>query len=144
VNYQLRIFNQNSSEYWLSLILRYRTLRHPLGLNYTRTQLEAESKDIHLGLFDDNRIYASLILSPKNKDTIQLRQMAVDLDFQSKGIGRKLLIEAEQFAQEKGYSFIFCHARISATDFYEKLNYIKIGDEFQEVSIPHILMQKKL
>lgn len=142
MSYQLKIFDQNSADYWLALILRYRVLRHPLDLNYTRHQLESESNDIHFGFFDENRIYAYLMLSPQNADTIQLRQMAVDPDFQKSGLGKRLIVEAEKYACKNGYTSIFCHARISASDFYKKLDFLPIGDVFQEVSIPHILMQK--
>jgi predicted GNAT family N-acyltransferase len=36
------------------------------------------------------------------------------------------------------------HARKSALGFYEKLGYTPEGDEFEEVTIPHYLMRKKL
>jgi predicted GNAT family N-acyltransferase len=36
------------------------------------------------------------------------------------------------------------HARKSAVGFYEKFGYRISGNEFIEVSIPHIVMEKKL
>jgi predicted GNAT family N-acyltransferase len=36
------------------------------------------------------------------------------------------------------------HARKIATGFYEKMGYVKVGHEFQEITIPHYLMEKKL
>jgi predicted GNAT family N-acyltransferase len=36
------------------------------------------------------------------------------------------------------------HARKSAVGFYEKLGYKIVGDEFEEVTIPHFEMQKTL
>jgi predicted GNAT family N-acyltransferase len=36
------------------------------------------------------------------------------------------------------------HARKNATGFYEKMGYKKRGAEFQEITIPHYVMEKKL
>jgi predicted GNAT family N-acyltransferase len=36
------------------------------------------------------------------------------------------------------------HARKTASGFYEKLGYKVASDEFEEVTIPHYVMQKKL
>jgi predicted GNAT family N-acyltransferase len=36
------------------------------------------------------------------------------------------------------------HARKDAQGFYEKMGYQASGQEFQEISIPHLIMQKKL
>jgi predicted GNAT family N-acyltransferase len=34
------------------------------------------------------------------------------------------------------------HARIVAVGFYEKMGYVRQGELFTEVGIPHVLMQK--
>jgi predicted GNAT family N-acyltransferase len=36
------------------------------------------------------------------------------------------------------------HARKTATGFYEKLGYVISGGEFEEVTLPHVVMEKKL
>jgi predicted GNAT family N-acyltransferase len=36
------------------------------------------------------------------------------------------------------------HARKSATGFYEKLGYTTDGQEFLEVTLPHVVMEKLL
>ncbi len=36
------------------------------------------------------------------------------------------------------------HARKTAVGFYEKLGYFSTGGEFEEVTIPHNIMEKKL
>jgi predicted GNAT family N-acyltransferase len=47
-------------------------------------------------------------------------------------------------ARDAGFKKIRMHARKTAVGFYEKLGYTVIGKEFTEVSIPHLLMEKKL
>jgi hypothetical protein len=36
------------------------------------------------------------------------------------------------------------HARETAVPFYERLRYSPVGDVFQEVTLPHRLMEKRL
>ena len=36
------------------------------------------------------------------------------------------------------------HARETAVVFYEKLGYSSLGDQFEEVTIPHWAMEKRL
>ncbi len=76
--------------------------------------------------------------------TIKLRQMAVENSQQGKGIGATMMNFAENVARDRGYKVMAMHARKTATGFYEKLGYRVEGDEFQEVTIPHYLMKKKL
>jgi GNAT superfamily N-acetyltransferase len=63
---------------------------------------------------------------------------------QGKGIGRALMIFAENIARDQGYKRLCMHARRSAIGFYEKLGYAVSGDEFVEVTIPHFTMEKSL
>jgi GNAT superfamily N-acetyltransferase len=83
-------------------------------------------------------------LFPKDKTTIQLRQMAVISGLQGKGIGKVLMQFAENISRDLGYHKLIMHARKTALGFYEKLGYSKIGSEFLEVTIPHFAMEKDL
>lgn len=84
------------------------------------------------------------MLVEDNPTTVRLRQMAVINDLQGKGIGKALMQFAENLARDRGYKKISMHARKNATGFYEKMGYVKVGNEFEEITIPHYLMQKKL
>ena len=79
--------------------------------------------------------------SPK---TLRLRQMAVVSGLQGKGIGKVLTQFAENIARDRGYTKVMMHARKTAIGFYKKLGYRKSGDEFEEVTIPHYVMEKDL
>ncbi|MFY8005577.1 MAG: GNAT family N-acetyltransferase, partial [Chitinophagaceae bacterium] len=63
---------------------------------------------------------------------------------QGKGIGRVLMNFAENVARDYGYKIMQMNARKTAVGFYEKLGYAVCSDEFEEVTIPHFLMQKAL
>ena len=140
----IRIFSQSDPEYLLSLILRYKILRVPLGLTFTKNDLERDRDDVHIGAFDGDVVIASLILTHSDDGTVQMRQVAVDAPFQGKGIGRELALYAESYARDKGYNLIHCHARSVAAPFYLRLGYHTIGEEFVEVGIPHFHMAKSL
>ena len=51
---------------------------------------------------------------------------------------------AENLARDRGIKKIEMHARKAAVGFYEKLGYKVKGDEFEEVTIPHYVMEKAL
>ena len=73
-----------------------------------------------------------------------MRQVAVSPRAQGQGIGRALTEFAEDLARRRGFSRMTLHARAIAVPFYEKLGYQRVGDEFEEVTIPHWSMQKAL
>jgi predicted GNAT family N-acyltransferase len=140
----LKIIDHGSPEYRLMVDLRTEILRKPLGLTFSPEDLEREKDDILLGAFDDDRILACCILSRENDETCRLRQMAVLNNLQGKGIGASLMNFAEIVARDKGYRKMSMHARKSACGFYEKLGYQVASDEFEEVTIPHYVMEKRL
>jgi predicted GNAT family N-acyltransferase len=51
---------------------------------------------------------------------------------------------AETVARDKGYKKVMMHARKNAMGFYEKLGYKATGNEFEEVTLPHYVMEKRL
>jgi predicted GNAT family N-acyltransferase len=140
----LKIIEHGSKEYQQMINLRNDILRKPLGLQFTEEELVKEANDILIGAFDDDRILACCMLTAIDKEKIRLRQMAVHNSLQGKGIGATMMNFAENVAHDRGYRIMTMHARKSALGFYEKLGYSVYGDEFVEVTIPHVEMQKKL
>ena len=140
----LKQIDYGSPEYEQMLRLRYDLLRKPLGLSFNPGELEKEKEDVLIGAFEDDRLLGCCLLTRVDPKTVRLRQMAVPNNLQGKGIGRALMIFAENIARDMGYQTLMMHARISATGFYEKLGYSKSDVQFIEVTIPHIVMEKKL
>jgi predicted GNAT family N-acyltransferase len=140
----LKIIDHGSEQYKQMLKLRDDILRKPLGLNFTKEELEKEKDYLLIGAYEDDKLLACCMLVEENSKTVRLRQMAVLNDLQGKGIGKALMIFAENLARDRGYKKITMHARKIATGFYEKMGYVKVGHEFQEITIPHYLMEKKL
>lgn len=126
------------------LKLRDEVLRKPLGLEFSDDELEKEKQHMHMAAYEDDRILGCCMLVKEDAETVRLRQMAVVNDVQGKGIGKALMQFAENLARDRGYRRIIMHARKNAIGFYEKLGYKKKGEEFEEVTIPHYIMQKEL
>jgi N-acetylglutamate synthase-like GNAT family acetyltransferase len=124
--------------------LRIDILRRPLGLTFTEDELEREKEDVLMGAFEDDRLLGCCLLTRVDEKTIRLRQMAVPNNMQGKGIGRALMIFAENIARDQGYKKLCMHARKTALGFYQKLGYSPSGHEFIEVTIPHYVMEKAL
>ncbi len=140
----LKIIDYGSPEYHQMVDLRRVILRKPLGLDFTDDDLEKEKEDVLIGVFEDDKLEGCCLLTTIEDKTFRLRQMAVTAGLQGKGIGRVLLVFAENVARDMGYKKMTMHARTSALGFYEKLGYKTSGDEFFEVTIPHYVMEKDL
>jgi len=106
---------------------------------------------IHIGGFiGDNLIAISTMLENNNtshelSNAIQLRGMAVLKEHQKKGYGQQLLKFAEKLSKENNKTFLWMNARVKAVDFYQKLNYNKVGNVFEVLDVgKHYVMFKKL
>jgi ribosomal protein S18 acetylase RimI-like enzyme len=124
--------------------LRDDILRKPLGLHFTPEELESEKQNLMMGAFEDDSMLGCCMLVEEEPHTVRLRQMAVINDLQGKGVGTALMNFAENLARDRGYKKITMHARKNAIGFYEKLGYRKVGKEFEEITIPHYVMEKQL
>lgn len=140
----LKIIDHGTEEYQKVLDLRDAVLRRPLGLSFSPDEIEKEKNNLHIAAYEDDQMLGCCMLVEENPQSVRLRQMAVLNDLQGKGIGKALMQFAENLARDRGYKQITMHARKNALGFYEKMGYKKLGDEFNEITIPHYVMEKKL
>lgn len=140
----LKFIDYGTPEYHQMIDLRMQILRTPLGLSFTKEDLEKEQNDMLLGCFDEEQLEGCCLLTEVEPSTVKLRQMAVLYGLQGKGIGRVLMNFAENVARDAGYKKLTMHARKTAIGFYEKLGYTTCSDEFEEVTVPHFEMEKIL
>ena len=140
----LKQIDYGTPEYDTMLRLRYDLLRKPLGLSFDPKELEKEKDDVLIGAFEDEKMLGCCLLTSMDAKTLRLRQMAVYNNLQGKGIGRALMIFAENIARDMGYEILMMHARVTAIGFYEKLGYVKKDGQFIEITIPHVIMEKRL
>lgn len=81
------------------------------------------STDIFFVYEEDGRIIG-MVRGRKNR----VHTLFVDVSYQNKRIGRKLMEKFEQCAAEQGSEHIEIHASLAAAAFYEKMGYRKLGD----------------
>jgi predicted GNAT family N-acyltransferase len=134
-----------SSLFYQGLIdLRQKVLRTPLGLRLEFDQTQTDPKDWHLGALDQAHLIGVVSLSPLADEYIQMRQMAIEPLYQSKGIGRELVRKAEHTILQRGYKYVQLDARESAINFYKKAGYHTSSGSFMKTGIPHYRMAKTL
>ncbi len=138
----IREIAADSPEYEQVYQLREEILRSPLGLSLKDEDLSGEKNEMILAAIQNEQVIGCVLLQPVNDITVKLRQMAIAATEQNKGIGSRLLEEAENTAWKSGFERIVLHARKTAADFYEDAGYTAEGDEFEEVGIPHLFMEK--
>ena len=145
MNITRKVIRFQSEDYHKSVELRDKILRKPLGMIFTEEFLAEDKKEHILGLFENNKILATLNLKPVSSNTLKMRQVAVDDHLQGKGLGGILVDFSEEYALEKGFDEIVLHARDTAVKFYLSLDY-EITDQnyFTEVGIKHLKMRKRL
>lgn len=140
----LQLIDHGSKEYRQMVQLRNDILRKPLGLSLTEQELATETEEILIGAFEDEKILGCCMLVKQDEKNVKLRQMAVLNNLQGKGIGRALMMFAENISRDRGYKKITMHARKTVSGFYERLGYKISSEEFKEVTIPHYVMEKNL
>ena len=141
---EIQIAKFQSSQYYQALALRDKVLRAPLGLFFSGEDILAEQAYTHFIMLQEDKVVATAQMVNTGNGTGKMRQVAVDFEFQSKGLGGKLVDFMENWTRESGLNGITLHARETAVAFYEKRNYSKKGESFMEVGIPHFFMEKHI
>lgn len=140
----IRIIQTGTKEYEEMINLRMKVLLDPIGIPRSYIHPEKEKNDILIATFTENKMTGCCILSKTDSETLQLRQMAVDHQIQNTGLGRMIVLYAEETAIKRGYKKIMMHARDAVLDFYKKCGYSIVGKQFFEVGIGHHKMEKEL
>lgn len=99
---------------------------------------------VHLVYFDGNEpIAAGRIVQPG--DTVyKIGRLAVLKQYRKQGLGKRLVEDMINYAEGKGGEKIEVGAQLRAVGFYKKLGFEAIGEEYEEIGVPHIRMIKIL
>jgi N-acetylglutamate synthase-like GNAT family acetyltransferase len=140
----IKQIDHGTKEYQQMVELRNELLRKPLGITFKPEELAKEKNDILIAAFEEDKLLGCCLLTKVDNQCVRLRQMAVQNNLQGKGIGASMMNYAENVARDAGYHKIIMHARKTTIPFFEKLGYKVTGNEFEEITIPHFVMEKKL
>lgn len=141
---EFKVVSFESPLYEQSVELRDKLLRIPLGLPRSRKIREQEREDLHAVAIERNQVVAAALLRKNGNNRMKMRQVAVERAFQGKGLGRQLVHFAEKTAKFNGCAYLELYTRKIAAEFYRKQGYSNCGDEFEEMGIPHLPMEKDL
>lgn len=125
--------------------LRWKLLRSHWNEPPGSEQDEDEDSSYHVMVKDEERIVGIARLQGIEPGLAQIRYMAVDDDYQGKGIGRMIMQHLEDYARKTNIDEIFLHARENAVPFYEKLGYRLMEKSYVLFDcIQHYKMNKRL
>ena len=126
-------------------LFRWEILRKPLGKSIESLKDEYEDSSYHLIGVIDNKIIACGRLHFNSDNEAQIRYMAIDENFQRKGIGVKIIELLEAEAKKKQINKIVLNARNHVIKFYAKSGYRAVRKyEGSDTGIPHTTMEKLL
>ena len=96
-------------------------------------------------LLDEGYPIATCRFYEDNDNAVILGRVVVLPQYRGKGLGVKVMEEAEKWIRELGYNTVIVDSRLEVTGFYEKLGYELIGQHEEQCGSFHcIRMQKKL
>ena len=127
--------------------LRYSILREPWGQPRGSEVLSDEDAATHaLALDSDNNKILGVARMQANSDTqVQVRCVAVLLDAQGLGVGKKLMNYLENMARNDGFKEVVLDARDTAVAFYHAIGYETIEMSYLLFGeIQHWRMRKDL
>ena len=126
-------------------LLRYQVLRAPWGKEKGSEKDQFEDDSIHRIALLKNKVIAVGRLHLINISVAQIRYMAVNKEYEGRGLGSRLLVALEDVAREKNIKTIILDARETAVSFYEKHSYqLQKKSHLLFNEIQHYKMQKKL
>ena len=131
--------------------IRHQILRQGHPIEDCHFEGDEEEQTFHLGAFVEGKLVsvASFFFEkhPKLEGEYQyrLRGMATLPEFRHQGLSSELLRMGLPIIKQNFCSLLWCNARVSASGFYQKVGFEKVGSEFDIPSVgPHIVMFKRL
>ncbi|UUV99472.1 GNAT family N-acetyltransferase [Vagococcus luciliae] len=134
----------NSAVYKETLHLRNQVLRKSAGKPLLVDAPIEEKSDIHLVIKQDGKVVGTLLLHPCFSSCVQVKQVAISPSCQGQGLGKKLMVYAEDVAKRLGYTTIFLTGRQSAWHFYQKLGYSELMEEYTDGDLVFKVFKKDI
>jgi predicted GNAT family N-acyltransferase len=130
--------------------LREDVLLGPIGYDMRRYQREFPGMEERIEHFvavtahhGQERVVgcAGLLANEPRQGAGRITQMAVDLQRQGEGIGRRLVVAVESRAfGELKLRVLCCHVPVPAMGFFERLGWEADSEQFVEAGVPHLRM----
>lgn len=106
---------------------------------------DTDKVSTHIVLYDNGKAISTCRVFKYNDYSVYaLGRLCVLKEYRGKGIGSRMLKEAEQCVSELGGKELILHSQYHARGFYEKSGYDEYGELEYEQDCPHIWMKKAL
>lgn len=106
----------------------------------TDMELPEDWDGMHFGLYHQHELTAVVSLFIDGTSA-QFRKMAVLPNDQGKGFGLQLLKYLVDYCKSQGIKNLWCNARVSAINFYQKIGFEIVGASCQQNQIAYIKME---
>jgi N-acetylglutamate synthase-like GNAT family acetyltransferase len=124
--------------------LRYAVLRQPWNKPKDTATDDLEESSINAYIEQEGKVIACGRLQDNGNGLGQIRCMAVDANYQGKGLGKLIVSKLEEEAKEIGLKTIELQARENALEFYKSQGYEVKEPSFKLWDIiQHYLMTKE-
>jgi predicted GNAT family N-acyltransferase len=98
---------------------------------------EMDEVSVHAIAYDEGKAIGTGRLLPDG----HIGRMAVKKSARRNGAGGLILAALIDESKRRGDKGVLLHAQLHASTFYERFGFVREGEEFDEVGIPHILMR---
>ena len=133
-----------SDLYRQALALREAILRRPLGLTISAEELADDAARQHFCALWLGRVVGSVSLKPLGRGAAPAEADGRRPGAAAQRVGRQLLSHAEDWGRTSGFHLMVLNARLGAEGFYAAYGYLVEGEPFEENTLPHIRMTKRL
>jgi GNAT superfamily N-acetyltransferase len=126
-----------------TVALRTRVLRDHLPGREARAASDELPSTWHLGAFRGADLLGVVTGFPEDAPgrpgiaAQRFRFMAVEPTEQGTGVGTALMTAVVERARARGDRLLWAHGRDSALDFYRRLGFRVVGEQFLESELPH-------
>lgn len=98
----------------------------------------------HFVVYNDGAAVATARFRVVGSDTGKAERVAVRSAHRGEGLGTWLMDAVEAEATDRSCSSVVLHSQTTVEEFYRKLGYETVGEEFDQAGIPHVEMVKEL
>jgi N-acetylglutamate synthase-like GNAT family acetyltransferase len=124
--------------------LRYKVLSEPWGHPKGTEKDDYEPISEHFMAVDEKGNVVGVVkLYERSPGVGYVSHLAVAVDHQRKGIGQLLMRTVEQRALERGFKSIGTMARVTATNYFEKVGFHIAGIPSPHIGTTHLVWMEK-
>ncbi|MEH6455874.1 MAG: GNAT family N-acetyltransferase [Cocleimonas sp.] len=109
--------------------------------------VEDDEQALHYGVYIDQAlvcvasVYPEVVISINSNNSARLRKFATLVAYQNQGVGSFVLSHIIDSLKTEGISNLWCDARESAIEFYQRFGFQTEGQRFHKGNIPYFKMQ---